>query len=109
MSCEGWGVGDRCRAKEDVHVKEKMKTGEFKLTAIAKGEEGLVREKYADVHRLKILWLTLMRELVLEHDQIHLLEKVGLAFSVVDELKIDELEFVGDLILNDLQVAFDSR
>jgi hypothetical protein len=77
MSCEGWGVGDRCRATEDVHVKEKMKTGEIKVTTIAKGEEGLVREKYAEVHKLKIFWLTLMRELVLEHHQIHMLKKVA--------------------------------
>ena len=75
MSCEGWGVGDRCRATEEIHVKEK-KDGAIQVAIIKEGDEGVVTDKYADVHQLQVFWAHLRRKLVLEHFQIHLLEKV---------------------------------
>lgn len=76
MSCDGWGVGDRCRARVAFVARERQVGGPDLVTEIQAGDEGTVREKIATMHMLYVLWQRLNRSLPVSHDQVHLLDRV---------------------------------
>ena len=76
MSCEGWGVGDRCRARRAMTVQELQVGGPALQSTIQKDDEGTVRQKFAQRHQLAVFWDRLRKLLVLDHEQIHNLDKI---------------------------------
>ena len=76
MSCNGWSVGDRCRARVAFQAIEKQTHGPDLLTQIDAGDEGTVREKFSDLHMLYVWWNRLNQSLPVIHDQVHLLDRI---------------------------------
>lgn len=76
MSCEGWGVGDRCKARVAFEARQKQMNGPDSVSQIYAGDEGRVREKLAHVHMLYVLWDRLGKSLPITHEQVHLLDRI---------------------------------
>lgn len=76
MSCQGWSVGDRCRARVAFLAREKQIGGPDLVTQIDAGDEGNVSQKYSDLHMLYVLWRRLNRSLPVSHEQVHLLDRI---------------------------------
>ena len=80
MSCDGWSVGDRCRARVAFLAREKVMAvgGEAPdvVTQICAGDEGTVQQKFSHLHMLYVLWIRLNKALPVWHDQVHLLDKI---------------------------------
>ena len=76
MSCDGWSVGDRCRARVAFLAREKQIGGPDVVTQINAGDEGSVTQKYSNLHMLYVLWQRLNRSLPVSHEQVHNLEKI---------------------------------
>lgn len=75
MSCDGWSVGDRCRAR--VAFQTRLIGGPRGLRQIYVGDEGIVRRKLPEVHMLSVWWNRLNETLIVSHDQVHLLDKIS--------------------------------
>lgn len=78
MSCDGWEVGDRCRARAAFAVIEQQIGGTPQTTTIDVGDEGVVTQKLNQLpeHMLYVLWQRFNRNLPVNHLQMHLLEKI---------------------------------
>ena len=76
MSCDGWSVGDRCRAMQNISVSQMVAGGGTQTTVINAGDEGEVKNKNAKVHSLAVFWQRLSRQITLNHEQIHQIEKI---------------------------------
>ena len=77
MSCDGWSVGDKCRARVAFQARQKQSGGPDIVTQIYAGEEGTVRDKFSHVHMLYVFWKRLNESLPITHDQVHLLDKIA--------------------------------
>ena len=75
MSCDGWSVGDSCRARVAFLVRAKQMGGPDLVTQINAGDEGTVKQKLSDLHMLYVLWKRLNKSLPVSHEQIHQLDK----------------------------------
>ena len=77
MSCDGWSVGDRCKARVAFQALQKQSGGPDIVTQIYAGDEGTVREKFSNIHMLYVLWRRLNQSLPVSHEQVHLLDKIS--------------------------------
>lgn len=75
MSCDGWGVGDSCKARVAFKARQKQMNGPDSVTQIRAGDEGTVQEKLAHLHMLYVLWKRLGQVLPVTHEQVHLLDR----------------------------------
>lgn len=76
MSCDGWSVGEKCRARVAFMVREKQMNGPDVVTHIDAGDEGNVRQKISNMHMLYVFWTRLQKSLPTTHEQVHLLDKI---------------------------------
>ena len=76
MSCEGWGVGDKCVATTamKVDVLTKGVPGTFQVRT---GDEGVVSAKDAVAHSLTVFWSRSLLLTHLDHRQVHNLRKLS--------------------------------
>jgi hypothetical protein len=79
MSCDGWGVGDKCKCIASFLAIERQIGGPDRVTRIEKGYEGRVTQKIDRVphsHLLYVFWNQLNRNLPVQDEQIKNLSHV---------------------------------
>jgi hypothetical protein len=76
MSCDGWGVGNRCRARKNFVARILQVGGHERQFEIRAGDEGEVTDILPGHHMLYVFWPRLDSTLPVTHDQIRMLERL---------------------------------
>jgi hypothetical protein len=79
MSCDGWGVGERCKCTVAFNAVERRANAPDLLTPIYVGDQGMVKEKLhlqPHNHMLYVHWDRLKRVLPVLDEQIRYLGHV---------------------------------
>jgi len=74
MSCNGWSVGERCRAESQIVFQAKNRKD--RPIVVRDGDEGSVEAIRRDQHIMTVYWDRLQQTLELDHDQIHQIRKL---------------------------------
>ena len=76
MSCNLYGVGDKCRAKNAITVVRQVQPNQQVSVVIQKDDEGLVLDINPDIHVMVVFWFRLQQSVIMTHSQIHDLDRL---------------------------------
>ena len=77
MSCDGWEVGDRCVSTKEMDLPSRAPGPESQRVKVLVGFQGTVKQIDRSIHEMVVSFDRLKVGVVLDHADIHSLEKLS--------------------------------